>query len=194
IIGVESKSFSGDFARTEIVTGRAGVKPHPKDDHLLQVSLYLDNFVNMPYFNLIYVDRETFDRAEYKIELIEEGGDKFPKITYSDRSSYIDYRISIAGIYDRYKTLMWNIKRDILPASDYRPLMTKAYVDEQFKDGEISKGQYKKFIDGDNLTTDWRCRYCSHVNLCRGIDQKPIKKFNEKYSAGELKEYTYPKE
>lgn len=193
IVGIECKSSNGPFFTSEVITGRKGEKPHPKVEHVLQVMLYLDSFI-MPYFNLIYVDRGDVNRIEYKIELIEENGDKFPVITYPNRESYTDYRLSMAGVYDRYQTLRWHIKRDILPASDYKPIMTRAEVDKQLENKEISEAKYKKFANGETMTTMFQCQYCNWKDLCRGIDQKPIKKFTEKYKAGELKEYEYPKQ
>lgn len=186
LYGWENKTSHGAYFVTEQITGRPGKPPKPKSDHIMQVMCYLDNFTELDYFILTYIDRDTMAKAEYKIELAVEGGDTFPKITRSNHEFYIDYDISLASMYDRYIELAKYIKKDVLPPVDYRPIMTQKEMDKALENGEIYKTQYKKYTEGKILTGDWRCRYCNHRSLCRTLDRKKIKDFRERYEAGEF--------
>lgn len=157
LVGIECKSSHGPFFRTEVVTGKPGQPPKPKDEHVMQVMLYLDNFPTLPYFVLVYVGRDDFSRTEYALRLVDVNGDMFPEITPANGNPYIDYRFSMANIYNRYKDMMAYIKEGTLPPCDYRPLMSKAEMEQDFADGKVTKAKMKKFDDGELLTADWQC-------------------------------------
>ena len=151
------KTSHGNYYKTEVVTGRAGSPPKPKEEHILQVMAYLDNFNTLPYFKLIYVGRDEFDRTEYTVRLVDVDGDKYPEISYPDGKSYVEMNLSLSRMYNRYKDAIAFAKKGDLPKCDYTPIMTQAIVDAKLKSGEISKAKAKKFSDGETLTTDWRC-------------------------------------
>lgn len=187
LYGLEVKSFYGPYALMECVTGRAGHPPKPKDEHILQVLLYLDNFPSLKYFELIYVGRDKFDRAEYFIRLKEIDGDMYPEITRADGSSYVDMNISTAGTYNRFKDLANYLKAKQLPPRDYRPVMTEEEMQKELEAGNITKNKMKSFKEGKVLTADWRCGYCSHKTLCRNMPAEAVDNFQTRYQAGEFK-------
>jgi|GEM_PF-2375383 hypothetical protein len=193
LIGVESKSSHGPFFRTEVITGRAGQPPKPKDEHVMQVMLYLDNF-NLPYFVLIYIGRDSFDRTEYTIRLVEDkNGDQYPEISRPDGSFYIDKRFGMANIYNRYKDMMRYMKTGVLPPRDYTPLMTQEEMEAGVASGKITKSKLKKFEAGEILTADWQCRYCDFKDLCRGMEAGEVKNFVERFNNKEFKVKEYDK-
>jgi hypothetical protein len=192
LIGVESKSSHGPWFRTEIITGKPGTPPTPKSEHVMQVMLYLDNFP-LPYFVLIYIGRDSFDRTEYTIRLVEENGDKYPEICYPDGSSYIDKRFSMANIYNRYKDMAAYLKKGVLPPRDYTPVMTQAEMEEAVKSGKAKAYQMTKFKNGELLTADWTCRYCDFKDLCRNVDAGEIPNFVERCNNKEFTKAEYKK-
>lgn len=191
LIGVESKSSHGPYFRTEVITGRPGQPPKPKDEHVMQVMLYLDNFPSLPYFVLVYIGRDSFDRTEYTIRLVEKDGDMYPEICLPNGTSYIDKRFSMANIYNRYKDMARYIKNGELPPRDYTPIMTREQMEEGVANGKIPKTKLKKFDEGEILTADWQCRYCDYKDLCRGMECGAVKNFVERYNKGEFKPKEY---
>lgn len=185
LFGVELKSFYGPYALMEVVTGRKDHQPRPKDEHIMQVMMYLDNFPSLSYFMLIYVGRDKFDRIEYAIRLKEIDGDFYPEVTRPDGSSFTDMNFSIAKIYNRYKDLKNYLKTKQLPPRDYRPTMTQEEMQADLDAGKITKNKMKSFERGEILTADWRCRYCSFKESCRLMPEGAITNFTERFKAGE---------
>lgn len=185
LYGVEIKTSYGDYFKLSTITGRPGVPPAPKDEHIMQVMLYLDNFPSLKYFVLIYIGRDKFDRTEYTIRLKEINGDFYPEIVYPNGSSRIDMNFSLANTYNRYKDLMNHLKKKRLPARDYRPTMTQKEMDEEFAAGRVTKNKMKAFEKGEIKTADWRCRYCSHKDLCRAMPAGTVPNFMERLNSGE---------
>lgn len=190
IYGLEVKTSYGDYFKVAQITGRPGVPPAPKEEHVMQVMMYLDNFPKLPYFKLIYLGRDKFDRTEYTIRLVEVDGDKFPEITYLDGHAVVDTRFSLANIYNRYKDLAAHVKAGSLPARDYRPTMTAEEMQAALDSGQITKAKMKSFEKGDIKTADWRCRYCNNKSLCRGMDEGEVENFVARFARGEFKPIT----
>jgi DNA-directed RNA polymerase subunit RPC12/RpoP len=185
LFGVECKTSYGDYFKMAQITGRAGIPAAPKDEHIMQVMLYLDNFPSLKYFVLVYIGRDKFDRTEYTIRLKDVDGDLYPEITNIEGKSRVDMDFSLARIYNRYKSLAGYLKSKSLPPRDYRPVMTQDEMDRDFEAGKVSKAQMKKFAEGEILTADWRCRYCSHKTLCRNMPEGTVKNFLERLNKGE---------
>jgi hypothetical protein len=192
MVCVEIKSSHGPYFTMENVTGKEGQPPKPKEDHVQQVSLYLDNFDNLPYAILVYIGRDNFSRTEYIIRLVEQDGNKYPEITRADGSSYVDYNLGLADIYNRYRDLLDYIKHKQLPPRDYVPLMDQKMVDKLYEAGEITANKKKKWEKGECLTTEFHCTYCNFRNLCRGMDKGIVTDFVDRYNKGEFKPMAYP--
>lgn len=186
LYGVECKTSYGDYFKMAQITGRPGVPPAPKEEHVMQVMMYLDNFPTLNRFVLIYIGRDRFDRTEYSIRLKKIDGDFYPEITHPDGHTVVDMNFSVAKIYNRYKDLMGHIKSGQLPPADYRPTMTQVEMDVDFAKGDVTKAQMKKFSEGEIMTADWRCRYCSHKDICREMPRTAIDNFSERFKAGEF--------
>lgn len=181
LIGWECKSGYSYMVSYQITGLRDGTPPKPKQEHLMQVLLYLEYFPQLPYFILMYTGRDEFDRIEYKIEKVEEHGEVYPKVTYPDRKSYVDYDISLASIHNRYKDLKNYLKKKTLPPRDYNPEMNQGEMQEALEAGKISKTKMKDYKEGKLLTADFVCRYCNFKDLCRGLDKKAIRNYRDEY-------------
>lgn len=184
LYGVECKSSHGNYFKTEVITGKAGKPPAPKDDHIMQVMMYLSNFPTLKYFILVYIGRDEFARTEYIIRLVQVDNDWYPEITHGDFSK-IDMNFSLSRIYNRYVDTLRNIKKGILPARDYKPVMTQEEMDIELSTGRLYKSQMKKFQDGEIMTAHWRCRYCSFKSLCRSMPEGPVDNFIKRFDEQE---------
>jgi hypothetical protein len=193
LYGVECKTSYGDYFKTEVITGRAGKPPAPKEEHVMQVMMYLDNFPTLPYFRLVYIGRDRFDRTEYIVRLKEIEGDKYPEITYPDGSNMVNLNLSLSRIYNRYVDTKKYVTEGTLPPRDYTPEMTAEEIAEAAAAGKISKAKVKAFERGELKTADWRCRYCNHKDLCRGMEDDEVKDFVPRYKKGEFCEVDYSK-
>ncbi len=186
LIGCEIKSSYSGYFTTAVITGRPGMPPKPKEENLFQVMLYLDAFPTLKYFTLLYLARDKFERTEYKIRLKTIDGDQYPEIKRADGSIYVDMEFSMSRVWDRYKEIMANLKRGILPPRDYRPTMTREEMVADFEAGKIGKAKLAKFDKGELLTADWRCAYCSFKNICRNMQPGPVESFKARYNSGEF--------
>jgi hypothetical protein len=185
IYGLEVKTSYGDYFKMAQITGRPGVPAAPKEEHVMQVMMYLDNFPKLPYFKLIYLGRDKFDRTEYTIRLVEVNGDKLAEITHLDGHTVVDPGLSIARIYNRYKDLRAYINKKELPPRDYRPTMTLEEMQADLAAGKLTKTKMKSFEKGEIKTADWRCRYCNHKSLCRVMPEEKVENFMDRFKVGE---------
>jgi hypothetical protein len=196
LVGAEFKTSyagkSGFFTR-KVITGTKDCPPKPKIENLMQVCLYLDTYVDIPYWVLMYAARDNWDRTEYIIRLVDVGNDRCPEITNSWGYSYIDYDISMGRIYNRYVDLKNYLKAGVLPPCDYKPLMTRQEIVALVESGETYKSKLKDFDEGKVLTAEFNCTYCNHKDLCRGMACGSIPNFKEQYNNRTFKPYAHEK-
>ena len=178
---VEIKTWYG-YEATKEICGSTKTSPSPKDSNLLQAFLYLGQFVGqIEKVVLLYKSRENDSRNQFDIEMVEIGGLHYPKITtfwdkgpYADKVySYIDKRITLEGIYNRYEILMERLQSGTIPPGDFRHSYTDEEIINRFDNGLVSKTAYEKWTkDKNNFALGhWKCRlYCPYRSMC--LEQK----------------------
>lgn len=167
MFGVEVKSFAGYQATKEIM-GNAHLRGHPKTSQLLQTLVYIDlcqKLKLIEYFKIVYYARDSGDRREFDVSIIQDGEYRRPTI-----NGVIDYRFTMQDIYDRYTELEHYIEEDLLPPRDYSIAWPADRIEEEYKAGEVSKTKYlawQKKPD-KNPIGDWQCspRYCPFHSIC----------------------------
>jgi len=191
LIGLECKSFYGNYTKSSCVTGTKTTTAQPKIEHIMQVAMYLDNISMLEEFRLIYIGRDTFDRQEYTIYLQENGESAYPVVVGPGAITTEYKEMTMDRIYSRYQQAMDHIRANKLPAVDYKPEMSLVEATQAASEMPGGKSKLEKFKDGEILTLDWQCRYCNHRSLCRGLSRDVIEKFPVRYAAGEFKPKQY---
>lgn len=174
---LECKTAWGYEAKKRLA-GNRSVYPRPKDPNLLQSFLYLDQFKDeVDEVILFYFFRDDHTRVEFSITREVIGGKTYPRIetTWNGEPFVrIDKRVSMEGIYDRYKDLMDALKAAKLPPPDYEHIYSEERVEQLWEAGEIAKTKYGKwqtnpkkypighFMCGQKNGTG----YCSYRSLC----------------------------
>jgi hypothetical protein len=173
----EMKTFYGYDAHKQIL-GTSYVPPSPKESNLLQAFLYLGEFIGqVEKVYLMYFARDDHARNQFVIEMVEKDGKHYPQITTywakannEEKShTYIDYRISLEGIFGRYNDLMNCLKDGKIPKGDFRHSYTEKEIETLFASGDISKTAYAQWQkDKDPFALGhWKCRkYCSYRTTC----------------------------
>jgi hypothetical protein len=167
LFGVEVKSFAGYKATKEIM-GNAHTQGHPKTSQLLQTLIYIDlckKLKMIEYFKIVYYARDSGDRREFDVSIIEDGEHKRPTI-----NGIIDYRFTMQDIYDRYTELDHYLENNLLPPRDYSNAWPAERIEEEYKAGEVSKTKYLgwKKSPSKNPVGDWQCtpKYCPFYSNC----------------------------
>jgi hypothetical protein len=153
IVGVELKSAYG-------YRFQKGVTSLIKEEHLLQVMLYIKRFGCL--FKLIYLalDNPSF-KMEYDITLSDKG---HPVI-----NGELTKTVSIDGIIKRWNALGVFLLNEQMPPKDYTWNYPDEAVQAKFKAKEISKYAYDKWKKGEKVISDWQCLYCAWKNTCWDI-------------------------
>lgn len=174
---LEMKTFYGYEAKKNLCGNRT-VKPKPKDPHLLQSFLYLGHFSDqIEDVVIMYFARDDHTTTEFHVTVHEEDGKRYPKIetTWNNEPySYIDKRISLEGIYERFDDLMETLKTSTLPPPDLMHIYPDAIVEEKWAAKEIAKTRYEnwsrnktKYPIGDFMCgTGGDAGYCSYRSMC----------------------------
>lgn len=163
LICIEVKSFYGYNATKELI-GNKSQDGKPKDAHLMQLLIYLDQTKDViDHGKLIYYARDSADRTEFTIKLVKDA-DK----TRFAINGKIDYRFTLDDVYDRYQQLANYVCSDELPPREFELVWGPEKVEEQFAAGEISKSAYEKWQKnpGKNPIGNWECRWCSFSKAC----------------------------
>ncbi len=179
---VEIKTWYG-YEATKSIMGTSYEHPRPKDANLLQAFIYLGQFMGQVEKDiLLYLSRENQSRNQFEIEMVEKDGKHYPQIsTYwakasnaEKKFSYIDYRVTLEGIYKRYDDLMIALKDGKIPKGDFRHSYTPEEVEQRNKDGLVSKTAYEKWTKDKDATAmgHWKCRlYCNYRTMCAAQKQ-----------------------
>lgn len=169
---VEVKTFYGYEAKKRIV-GNSKVKPSPKDPNLLQAMIYNDQFSDqIDGTCLVYFARDDHSRQQFNIKLVEIDGRRYPEISTKWRGSnykYVDKRISIEGIYERYETLLEHLQKKELPPADYKHNYTKEEIEQMYEAGDLSKTAYTNYQSNPekNPCGYFMCqKYCGYRTQC----------------------------
>ena len=150
IIGVEIKSAYG-------YKFQKGVDSVMKDEHLLQIMIYLLAYGGMFKWIYLALDNPSF-KAEYNVILSNQG--------HSVINGKLETKFSIAGILERWRLLEQYLVEKTLPPRDYQWNCSKEEVEKRYKKGDITKRSFDDYENGKKLISDWNCLYCSWKNLC----------------------------
>ena len=169
---IEVKTFFGYQGKKKIC-GNKTISPSPKDEHLLQALLYLDQFKDQASkIVLMYFARDDHSRMEFHVTLEDVDGKTCPKISYFRNNGwhqYTDVRISIEDVYRRYDELMVSMKLKVIPPTDYEHEYSPETIRELFDSGDIGKTAYAAWSrnSGRNPIGHWRCaKYCNYRTTC----------------------------
>ena len=167
---VEVKSFYG-YAATKQLCGNKSTHPSPKTSQLLQTLIYVDQFKEyFDYAKMIYYARDSANRAEFDISLIEDASKPDRGILHRPTiDGVVDSRFYLEDIYDRFDLLNQYIIANEMPPCDFEREYSAETVEKLHKQGEIAKTTYEKWQKKPNQNPigDWRCRsYCKYRDFC----------------------------
>ncbi len=159
-IGVEIKTGYGYQFQSRVI-GRPDRKGKPKEDHLMQVMLYLEYFKSVPLFKMVYIDRGNAARAEFNVTLDKNtGGAVVDGKKFSSR-------ITIPAIMHRYKTLGKHLEDSTLPPRDYQLQYSPERLQFLYDSKRLNKGETQAFEKTKTVEKgDWRCSYCDYKDYC----------------------------
>lgn len=180
---VESKTYSSaNYQAKKEIVGSRDTKPKPKAQNVLQAFIYNCEFADqIDCTYLTYLDRACGgpeNNKTFKMTVHSENDRHYPFIETYDfdnaKYSYVDYRISIEGIYDRYDLLMGYLQRSELPDGDFIHEYDEETVAVKWANGEIAKTKYEKWQQNPKKYPigDWECSYCSYSKLCKAQKEK----------------------
>lgn len=142
---IEIKSMGGYFARKQIF-GNKSTPGKPKEEHVLQTTLYNDIYPEHDGVVIRYIDRTDCDIIEHRVTLQEV---TVPSTGASNHMVVVNGSVwpdfSLERIIDRYKILDDWISKNTRPPRDFDP--------EEKKQG-------KKTVRA------WQCSYCQWLNQC----------------------------
>ncbi len=182
---VENKTYSSANyqAKKEICgsrpwRGAPGQNPKPKDSNVMQSFLYLGHFGDQGITKtlLTYLDRAAGgpeNNKQFTIEIAEVGDRRKPRISVVDiegnMKTWIDQRISLEGIYERYAGLKASLIADEIPDPDYDHEYSAAKVETMNTAGLIAKTKMEKYTRNPtaNPIGDWQCSWCDYKDLCK---------------------------
>ena len=182
---VENKTYGGqNYTMKKDLLGSRDQNPKPKDANLLQSFIYLLTFKEQADTVVLnYIDRSCSgpeNNKEFHITIHEEGDDLFPLITttnfYGQDYAYVDRRISLNAIKERFADLIEYLKNDDLPLPEFQHKYTDEQVEEKYSLGLIVKTKYEAWTKNHDKFPigDWNCSniYCSFSDLCRAQKNK----------------------
>jgi CRISPR/Cas system-associated exonuclease Cas4 (RecB family) len=164
IIPLEIKSCYGYNASKEIM-GNKSQQGRPKTSQMLQAATYLYYFRDqIPYVKMIYYARDSADRTEFDLTLVNEGENK----TRIAVNGAVDSRFYIENILSRYKQLAQYVQIQQTPPADYEYEYSEEKIEKLYSVGEIGKTKYEAWKKGKEHPGSWQCRYCGFCHICWG--------------------------
>ena len=152
-VGVEIKTVYGRGV-TEIKR-----KQRPKDDHLVQVCLYLwMNHLELKEYRLIYIGRDQPFDEEFTVTLSENG-----EVIVNEK--WVT-GVTVEGILNRFRHFLGFLERKEVPPKDFRLEYTDDEIEQLYKNKEVSKSAYEKWKGGKRIIGDWQCRSCNWRSDC----------------------------
>jgi CRISPR/Cas system-associated exonuclease Cas4 (RecB family) len=182
--GVEIKSMAGYKAHTEVF-GNKSKTGWPKIGQLLQTLIYTYlfhpsqefNFTNfkLPFFRMVYFDREKMSRRTFKIELEWDDGFYYPKV-----DGKVIKQFTIEDIVKRYQLLQSYMDSGTEPPRDYMLEYPGSMVYDFFDKKKIAESSVKQYEANERVRAgksrsknpvikpvgDWMCAYCGFRERC----------------------------
>lgn len=163
LVIVECKSTAGYYSWKEIA-GNKSTKGKAKPAHLLQLMLYLYEFRDQVKKGvLFYFNLENKERAQYIVELVEEGGRHYPKI-----DGVLFKTFAVEDIHDRYRLAQDYVDKKQLPPCDFIKVCTPEQVEIWQARGEVAKTKYANYKRNPEKYPigAWECAYCNFRKHC----------------------------
>lgn len=182
---VECKTYSSSNykAKKEICGTKRFPKCTPKDQNVLQAFLYLGKFAEQGIKKslLVYFDRACGgpdNNKQFTIEVHTENELRYPKISYNDHNgvpvAYVDYRITLEAIYERYAALKESLIAGEIPRPAYAHVFTDSQVREKHGEGLIAKTKMENWERNKEKYPigDWQCFYCDYADSCKAHQEE----------------------
>lgn len=131
----------------------------PKESHLLQTLLYLEEFKKsgIKLWKIIYIGRDKAPRVEFDVSLKEIDKKHYAVV---NGELYKDY--CVEEIFNSFNKLAIAIKQGNPPPPDFVPEYDS---DQILKDPNIPKWKKDKVKNGETIR-DWKCSYCPFLEKC----------------------------
>lgn len=131
----------------------------------------------------MYFARDDHSRFEFSITRHEENGKTYPKISsdyQGGNHTYIDRRVTLEGIYERYDALMQALKNAELPPPDYMHRYPDELITAMRERGEIAKTKFENWTRNKEkypigyfmCGTGDGSGYCSYRTMCHAQKQE----------------------
>ena len=171
----EVKTYDGsNYAASSTILGSMSTPPKPRDKHLLQAFRYSIIAAKIPDHsikvnNLFYIDRSCgawYKNKQFRIELVVLDGITFPQITTvwkDEYYSYVDTRISDAGVYSAEEKLLEHFGSGEIPDKEFIEAYTEEMIKAKALSGDIPDYVMKKHNRDpvNNPIGDFQCKYCA---------------------------------
>lgn len=134
-------------------------RPMPKEGHLLQTMIYLDEFWedDIRLFKILYVARDKGPKIEFDVTLGELNGKKYAVINGELLEDY-----PLEGIYARFDELTKHLNNSQLPNRDFNP----EYDSDALINDASTPNWLKKKVEAGHVHRDWQCDYCPFLGKC----------------------------
>ena len=171
VVGVEIKTVHDYYGRKGCIISTRDTPLFPKDNHILQVMLYLDHFkdalpeIPITKFKLVYIDRGNGQDREHDLSLSESGN---LIVSNNDVTDQEYPQFNMQKVVGRLKSLEDHLLGDTLPPKDCREQYSKEDLEDLMVLGELSKTHIAEMNAGRTPKKgDWQCSYCNYKELCQ---------------------------
>lgn len=205
--GIEIKTISG--YKVDKVFGNERDFPLPASKNLIQAMNYKYRTLQGPVVcndgverkidevYLLYIDRGTFQRMYFKVDLDSEGygiitpidqfGVEYETVHLQNVSSFdtlllhstsatseearlAELRFSIYDLGKKYDSIYNYVREKTLPPKDYSMIYSSNEVEREYHLGRLSKIKYNKFCKSQEPTGDTLCSFCNYRDKCMQDD------------------------
>jgi len=201
--GIEIKTIAG--YKVDKVFGNDRDFPLPASKNLIQAMNYkyrtlqgpvmcndgVERTVNEVY--LLYIDRGTFMRMYFRVDLDAEGYaiitpiDQFGKeyetihlqnvdsfdtlikhstTATSEEGRLAELRFSIYDLAKKYDSIYNYVREKTLPPKDYSLIYDSNEIEREYHLGRLSKLKYNKYCKSQEPTGDMLCSFCNYREKC----------------------------
>jgi hypothetical protein len=196
LIPVEVKSTHGYHGRAGVIeTTKKKPIPMPKDEHVLQLFIYMDYYFrkaqqpnneifDFPYGILFYIARDNGFRGQH-ILMLQPTGEmwdvpgtekQFPVVRVAINGK-VEQRYTNADIYRRWIEVKRYIDMKQVPPRDWTLQYSLSHLKALDDEGEIEGKENSTRIKKELFTElgDWQCSYCEYRDRCwKGISQHDL--------------------
>ena len=205
--GIEIKTIYG--YKVDKVFGNDKEFPLPVAKNLIQAMNYKYRAMQGPVLcndgvehqideiYLLYIDRGTFTRMYFKIDIDDQGYGIITPITQSglkletihlqnvdsfdilqsnsmtattEQSRLAELRFSIYDLAKKYDSIYNYVREKTLPPKDYKLIYDNNDIDREYHCGKLSKLKYNKYYKNQEQVGDMMCSFCNYRDKCLNDD------------------------